>query len=294
MFTLPSGLPSGGPTRAQPWLEVVVKFTSKHVFFLLLLVMAWGLPAAAAEHPVPLPKDVQDKNCLECHEDKTKGKAVHSAIQMGCSTCHSVKTEGEATTVELVAPKSELCFTCHEKSKEQVSHKPYEQGQCTTCHDPHTSDFAKQTRAEGNQLCLACHLDRRTTDTKVKLFGSQEISDAEFQQIPKISLDPSDKFGHPLGMHPVSDYANPATGEKISCLTCHNQHASPNESLIQVAYDKNKKPVDTCDACHLARDNAAMTAAEASVRKQEQEKLMQERMQQANKNKKNKKGSDQP
>jgi len=145
---------------------------------------------------VPLPKDVQDKNCLECHEDKTKGKAVHSAIQMGCSTCHSVKTEGEATTVELVAPKSELCFTCHEKSKEQVSHKPYQQGQCTTCHDPHTSDFAKQTRAEGNQLCLACHRDRRTTDAKVKLFGSQEISDTEFQQIPKISLDPSDKFYH--------------------------------------------------------------------------------------------------
>lgn len=273
-----------------------MKYSSKHVLFLLLLVVACGLPAAAAEHPVPLPKDVQDKNCLECHEDKTKGKAVHSAIQMGCSTCHSVKTEGEATTVELVAPKNELCFTCHEKSKEQVLHKPYEQGQCTTCHDPHTTDFAKQTRADGNQLCEACHLDRRTTDVKVKLFGTQEISDTEFQQIPKISLDPSGKFGHPMGMHPVADYANPATGEKISCLTCHNQHASPNESLIQVAYDKNKKPVDMCDACHLARDNAAMTAAETSIRKQEMEKQIKEKMlQQADKkNKKDKKGTAQP
>lgn len=276
-----------------------MKYSGKHVIFFLLLALAWGWPAAAAEHPVPLPKDVQDKNCLECHEDKTKGKAVHTAIAMGCSTCHSVKTEGETTTVELVSPKNELCFTCHEKSKDEVLHKPYAQGQCTTCHDPHTSDFAKQTRAEGNQLCLACHLERRTTDTTVKLFGSQEIPDTEFQQVPKISLDPTAKFGHPMGMHPVTDYANPATGEKISCLTCHNQHASPNQDLIQMAYDKNKKAVDMCDGCHLARDNAAMTAAEAAIRKQEMEKQIRERMQQPDKNKKkdkkeNQKGSDQP
>ena len=26
--------------------------------------------------------------CVQCHEDKTKGKAVHSAIAMGCTACH--------------------------------------------------------------------------------------------------------------------------------------------------------------------------------------------------------------
>ena len=199
-----------------------------------------------------------------------------------------MKTEGETTTVNLTAPKEELCFTCHDKAKEEVKHGPYEKGQCVTCHDPHTSDFPKQTRAEGNSLCLACHLDRRTTDAKVKLFGAQEIADTDFQQIPKIALDPTGKFGHPMGMHPVADYANPGTGEKISCLTCHNQHASPNENLIQVAYDKNKKPVDMCDSCHLARDNAALTAAEASIQKQEQAKRIEQRMQQNADNKKKK------
>ena len=44
--------------------------------------------ATAAVHPVPLEQNVDAKKCLECHEDKSKGKAVHSAIAMGCLSCH--------------------------------------------------------------------------------------------------------------------------------------------------------------------------------------------------------------
>ena len=228
-----------------------MKITGKRVMFLLLLVLAWGTPAVAAEHPVPLPKDVQDKNCLECHEDKTKGKAVHSAIQMGCSTCHNVKSDGTTTTVELVSPKNELCFTCHEKSKEEVLHKPYEQGQCTSCHDPHASDFAKQTRAEGNALCLACHADRTVSGDKVKLFESQEIPAQEFAEIPKILPNDKAQIGHPFASHPVSGMADPTNpAQKISCLSCHEQHASSQQSMIRTA--KNEKNGDICNACHQA------------------------------------------
>jgi predicted CXXCH cytochrome family protein len=214
----------------------------------MLLASVW--PALAAEHPVPLPKDVQDKNCLECHDDKTKGKAVHSAIQMGCSTCHSVKTQGDTTTVQLIAPKNELCFTCHDKSKEEVLHKPYEQGQCTTCHDPHSSDFPKQTRAETNSLCLACHAARKVEGEKVTLFAAQEISAQDFGEIPKIL--PNDKvvIGHPWASHPVGgmpDPTNPA--QKISCLSCHEQHASSQQSLVRVSKDAKN---DICGVCHQA------------------------------------------
>ena len=228
-----------------------MKVTGKRAMFLLLLVLAWGLPALAAEHPVPLPKDVQDKNCLECHDDKTKGKAVHSAMQMGCSACHNVKSDGTTTTVELAAPKNQLCFTCHDKSKEETLHKPYEEGQCTTCHSPHSSDFAKQTRAEGNALCLACHAVRNVSGEKVTLFAAQEIPAQEFEEAPKILPNEQAQIGHPFASHPVSGMADPTNpGQKISCLSCHEQHASSQQSLIRIA--KNEKNGDICNACHQA------------------------------------------
>lgn len=228
-----------------------MKYTGKRVMFLLLLVLAGALPALAAEHPVPLPKDVQDKNCLECHDEKTKGKAVHSAMQMGCSTCHNVKSDGTTTTVELASPKNELCFTCHDKSKEETLHKPYEEGQCTTCHSPHSSDFPKQTRAEGNTLCLACHAARNVSGDKVPLFAAQEISAQEFDAIPKILPNDKAQIGHPFASHPVSGMADPTNpAQKISCLSCHEQHASGQQNLIRTA--KNDKNGDICNACHQA------------------------------------------
>ena len=74
-----------GPVRALSLAEAVVKQTLKLALALLLVVAAAILPLAAAEHPVKLEKDA---DCASCHEDKTKGKAVHSAIPMGCAMKH--------------------------------------------------------------------------------------------------------------------------------------------------------------------------------------------------------------
>lgn len=243
--------------------------------------------ASAVEHPVPLEKDA---DCATCHEDKTKAPHVHSAIAMGCTTCHEVKTEGETTTVNLTQPKEELCFTCHEKSTEKTLHGPYAAGQCVNCHDPHTSENDKQLRAAGNTLCLTCHLPRRTTDTTVQLFGDKvTMKDTDFEQIPKIELAPNMKFGHPMGSHPVADVPDPTKpGTKISCLTCHEQHAGKSENLIRMA--ENGKQ-DVCDACHLANDNARMDAAEKAIQEQEAQKQKQQQQAQPNtgKDKKDKK-----
>lgn len=230
-----------------------MKQSSKFELALLLVVLAVGLRAAAAEHPVKLEKDA---DCATCHEDKTKGKAVHSAIAMGCTTCHDVKTEGETTTVNLTAPRDQLCFTCHEKQAKEKDtvHGPYEKGQCVTCHDPHTSDFARQLRAEGNNLCLECHNPYRKADDKVLLFGKTEITKDDFREIPKVDLDRELKIGHPIGRHPVTEVANPVKpDEKIACTTCHQTHVSPAPKLLRMS----KPGDDLCFQCHSVMDKKA-------------------------------------
>lgn len=217
----------------------------------------------AGEHPIPLEKNVDAAKCLECHEDKSKGTHVHSAIAMGCTTCHEVKVvDKDTTNVDLISPKEELCFTCHEKSKEATLHGPYGKGNCILCHDPHVSDFDKQLRASGNSLCLECHQDR-PANGKLALFKTEhEISEEEFAAIPKIGLDPTLKMGHPMGMHKVADLPDPLhPGQKISCITCHENHAAAREKLVRTV-EVNKKQMDVCDGCHLANDERNMAIAQ--------------------------------
>lgn len=229
-----------------PPAEVVVKHR-QHAALAFLFVLAVGVfPVLAAEHPVALPKDA---DCASCHEDKTKAKAVHSAIAMGCTTCHEVKTEGETTTVNLTAAKDALCFTCHEQSKDDTQHQPYAKGQCVVCHDPHTSDYPKQVRGDVNVLCLQCHAVQRPQGDTMTLLGNQTISTADFRTFPKIVADPSVRTGHPFTKHPMAKVADPLRGnEPMSCLSCHQPHSSQQEKLAQTA----KPGVDLCDSCHQA------------------------------------------
>lgn len=246
-------------------------------FILFFVLSVPALRLAADDHPVRLEKNVDTPQCLECHEEKSKGPHVHSAIQAGCTACHEVKTDKDNTSVDLVAPKEELCFTCHEKSKESTLHGPYAKGGCVLCHDPHVSNFDKQLRAEGNSLCLECHQDRVMKGNLAVFKTSYELTESEFQEVPKIGLDPTLKFGHPMGMHKVADAPDPLhPGGKITCLTCHENHAAAREKLVRTTEYKGKK-MDVCDACHLANDEARMAegqkrtdALEAQRQKEEQ------------------------
>ena len=220
---------------------------AKIFFILSLLVLVCSLRVLADEHPVAIPKDADSAKCLECHEEKGKGKAVHSAIQMGCTSCHEIKTQGETTNINLTAPKEQLCFTCHDKSKDDVRHAPYDKGECVTCHDPHTSDFPKQTRAEGNALCLECHAERAQKGDKIELFKSQSISAQDFEAIPKILPNSAAVAGHPWANHPVGGVPDPLhPGQKMSCQSCHETHSSTLEKLVV----KQKDGGDLCDTCH--------------------------------------------
>jgi predicted CXXCH cytochrome family protein len=244
---------------------------------LCAVLVVSGVRLNAGEHPVPLEKNTDAAKCLECHEDKSKGAHVHTAISMGCTTCHEVKVEKETTNVELVSPKEELCFTCHDKPKAATLHGPYEKGQCVLCHDPHVSDNDKQLRAAGNALCLECHRDR-TISGKLSLFKTDhEFTEEEFAQIPKIDLDPTLRMGHPMGMHKVDGPDPVHPGQKMSCLTCHENHAAERDKLVRTV-EVNKQKMDVCDACHNARSDAATAAAqkralELEAQRQKKEEL---------------------
>lgn len=201
-----------------------------------------------AEHPVPLPADVDSAKCLECHEEKQQGKFVHSAIAMGCTACHKVETKNETTRIGLIAPKTELCTTCHELEKAETLHGPYEQKQCFLCHNPHSSENPGHTRAPLNALCLGCHGERTAQGEDVELFDSHRLPARTFEQIPKIVLDRKHE-GHPFMEHPVADRPDPLRkGQQMSCLSCHMQHAAHLPKLLPDAW----KEISVCDKCHDA------------------------------------------
>jgi predicted CXXCH cytochrome family protein len=237
--------------------------TKRQILNLYLLLLAFAVPAmfsgrVLAEEPVTHPfiekKDIKSETCLTCHPEKNQGKFVHSAVGMGCENCHQATSEKDKTTITLVAEGGALCAMCHEASKDEVQHGPFKSGQCLTCHDPHSSEFKAELRAPVNSLCLACHGLSQPQGATVTLFGSQTISKADFDAIPKIELDPMQRIGHPWVTHPVALVADPLhPGEKMSCLSCHAIHASAQENLIVSV----KGARNVCFACHQILDEQA-------------------------------------
>jgi predicted CXXCH cytochrome family protein len=207
-------------------------------------------------HPFIPQQDIKSETCLTCHPTKKEGKFVHTAVTMGCESCHTASSENEKTTITLNAQDGTLCAMCHEAKKDPVVHLPYKDGQCLVCHNPHASDFPDHIRAEVNTLCLSCHgMDRpdikvNTAAKTVTLLGDETIPLDEYQQAPKIGLDPTGRFGHPWMSHPVAETPDPLhKGEKMSCLSCHEPHATAQAKLIRAAAQKG---TDICEACHQA------------------------------------------
>ena len=221
-----------------------------------LLVIGLLFPFAVCaeepiEHPFIEPRDIKPETCLTCHPEKKEGKFIHTAVGMGCGNCHQITSGRTKTTISLFATGGDLCAKCHEAKKDPVLHGPYKSGQCLICHDPHSSEFKAQARSAGNSLCLECHAPKPAIADTVSLFSFQKMSQADFEAIPKIELDPTLGFGHPCATHPVAEVADPLHGgEKMSCLSCHAPHASRLPNLLVLA----KGGGDICDACHRAID----------------------------------------
>jgi predicted CXXCH cytochrome family protein len=122
--------------------------------------------AFPAVHPVPLDKNTDAAKCLECHQDKNKGKSVHSAMATGCLSCHEIRVNKDVTRVKLItATPSALCLTCHADKKaadmKGTVHPPAVRD-CLSCHDPHATDNKNEllkpaSGGEKENLCSTCH-----------------------------------------------------------------------------------------------------------------------------------------
>ena len=230
------------------------------------------MPALAKTHPVPLEKNVDAAKCLECHEEKAKGKAVHSAIATGCLSCHEVRVTKDVTRVKLTTTTTQaLCLSCHEEKKldpAKTMHPPAVRD-CVKCHDPHQSANPNQllkatagaTRDEN--LCLACHkigvdvpkegsrhaaldmgcetchLTHKNGDR-----GKIEFAAHLKKDVPALCIE----------CHDVKDAALQKTHQdqpfgSANCLQCHNPHQSAKPKLMQT-FLHNPFENKMCDSCH--------------------------------------------
>jgi len=255
-----------------------------------LLSLALVCPLIAVKHPVPLDPKVDAAKCLECHADKTKGKAVHSAMKMGCLSCHEVRVNKEATHVKLItATPADLCFTCHsDKNPSSIKghvHPPAVRD-CLKCHDPHTSANKDQLLkavsggTKDENLCLSCHsvgvdvakggsrhaaLDSGCDACHV-IHKSGDPSQREFayhltKQATQLCLDCHDVTAEDIRKaHQNQPFGN------ADCIQCHDPHQSNSPKLMQ-AFLHSPFENKMCDSCHQpAKDGkVVLTAADSKA-----------------------------
>ncbi len=244
----------------------------------LVLVAASAVPGIAKQHPVPLDPKTDAAQCAECHEDKTKGKAVHSAIAMGCTTCHEIRVNRDITRVKLITTTPvKLCLQCHsDKDASQIKghvHSPAVRD-CLKCHDPHTSDNKNQLlkptsgATATDNLCLSCHKDKggdapksgsrhaaldMGCDTCHVTHKTSDKGDRESfyhltQDAPALCADCHDvKEASLAKAHDNQPF------EKADCLTCHDPHQSRSPKLMQAfVHAPLEGGTSSCETCHQA------------------------------------------
>jgi len=256
----------------------------KFIFFLAITV----LPAAAKEHPVPLDKNVDAAKCIECHEDKTKGKSVHSAIATGCLSCHEVRVNKDITRIKLTTTTPQaLCLTCHSE-KDAATLKgtvhPPAVRDCIKCHDPHESDNKNQLLKptvgdKGQNLCLDCHKQGLNVppkgsrhaaldmgcDTCHTTHKTGEAGKAEFdfhltKAAPALCID----------CHDVKDAAlqkahHDQPFETVDCTTCHDPHQSAAPKLMR-QFVHPPFGDGSCDTCHAPAKDGKVVLTEKDVK----------------------------
>jgi len=238
-----------------------------------LLLTVLVRPVIAAKHPVPLEPNVDAAKCLQCHADKTKGKAVHSAMKTGCLSCHEVRVSKEATHVKLItATPAALCFSCHsDKNPASIKGKvhPPAVRDCLKCHDPHTTankDQLLKPTSGGTQdenLCLSCHSMGVDTPKGGSRHAALDMG-CDTCHITHKTGDPAQReFAYHLtkaapglcfDCHDVKDAAMVKSHrdqpiDKADCLQCHDPHQSKAPKLMQ-AFLHNPFEGKQCDTCH--------------------------------------------
>ena len=228
---------------------------ARHLAILLgsavALLLVGVAPAKADIHPVPLEKNTDSAKCLECHAEKAKGKAVHTAISMGCNTCHEIRVNKDVTRVKLTTTTPQgLCFTCHaDKNAAEIKglvHKPAVRD-CLKCHDPHSSankfQLLKPTSGGAKEnLCLSCHTTGLNVPEKGSRHAALDMGCETCHVTHKVGADPT-----PENLYHLTKSA-PAL-----CVDCHD----PKDESLQKAHQNQPFGTADCLQCHDPHESAA-------------------------------------
>lgn len=243
---------------------------------------------SAAKHPVPLDPKADPSTCLACHEDKTKGKFVHSAMAMGCMACHEIRVNRDITHVKLItATPYKLCLTCHaDKDASQIKGKvhPPAVRDCLTCHNPHTSENKNQllkplSGDKKENLCLTCHKQGEDVSEKGSRHPALDMGCDSCHTVHKTGERGRREFDFHLtkdapslcvDCHDVKD-ANLAKAHQgqpfgsADCLTCHAPHESQTPKLMQ-AFLHDPFASKQCDVCHQPAKDGKVVLTQAAAK----------------------------
>ena len=257
----------------------------------LAIIAVTSVASWAGKHPVPLDPKVEATKCLECHEDKTKGKSVHSAMATGCLSCHEVRVNKDITRTKLTTTTPvALCVTCHaDKKAADIAGKVHSPAvrDCLKCHDPHTAENKNQLlkatsgASKDDNLCLSCH----RTGTNVPKDGSRHAAldmGCDTCHVSHKSGDPAKReFSFHLtkdapqlclDCHDVKDESlqKAHAGQPFStadCLQCHDPHQSNRPKLMQAfVHAPFEGGKDSCSTCHQAPNDGKITLTQASAK----------------------------
>lgn len=113
---------------------------------------------------------------------------------------------------------SKDCIGCHPLDlKKAYVHPPVKEGDCLLCHNAEygeTGGHSKLATDKIDPLCLQCH---------ETVLGT-----------------------HLHGRDPSRTYIDAVTGKKITCVSCHNPHASDHDKMTLL--DRRQK---LCQRCHI-------------------------------------------
>jgi len=242
--------------------------------------------SGAATHPVPLEKNTDSAKCIECHEDKAKGKFVHSAIALGCTSCHEIRVNKDVTRVKLITSTPQaLCITCHadmDAAQLKGTVHPPAVRDCLKCHSPHASGNKYQLlrstsgTTKDDNLCLTCH----TQGLNVPQSGSRHAAldmGCETCHVPhKVGEKGKIEFDYHLAKAPPAlclDCHDATSAELIkahqgqpfataNCVQCHNPHQSAQAKLMQ-KYTHVPFESRSCDTCHAPAKDGKVVLTQA-------------------------------
>jgi predicted CXXCH cytochrome family protein len=241
---------------------------------------------SAATHPVPLDKNTDSAKCIECHEDKAKGKFVHSAIALGCTSCHEIRVNKDVTRVKLITTTPQaLCITCHtDKDAAQLKgtvHPPAVRD-CLKCHSPHASDNKYQLllpttgTTKTDNLCLTCHNQGLNVPATGSRHAALDMGCETCHVTHKVGEKGKIEFDFHLAKAPPAlcldchdatsaDLVKAHQGQPFAtanCVQCHNPHQSNQPKLMQ-KFTHMPFQAGSCDTCHAPAKDGKVVLVQA-------------------------------